>query len=90
MESFGQTDTLADYREDVITQHQICYAISGLLSIWLDCHPEVFLEPTHHPCLQGFLAHLRLRMHGSDVELHVSHRRAQLGIQDFKQDEALA
>ncbi|XP_069861203.1 uncharacterized protein [Dipodomys merriami] len=90
MESFGQTDTLADYREDVITQHQICYAISGLLSTWLDCHPEVFLEPTQHPCLQGLLAHLRLHMHGSDVELHVSHRLAQLGIQDCRQDEALA
>ncbi|XP_069861201.1 uncharacterized protein [Dipodomys merriami] len=90
MESFGQTDTLADYREDVITQHQICYAISGLLSTWLDCHPEVFLEPMQHPCLQGLLAHLRLHMRGSDEELHFSHSLAQLVIQDFRQDEALA
>ncbi|XP_012876755.1 PREDICTED: uncharacterized protein LOC105989338 [Dipodomys ordii] len=84
----GQTDTLANSWEDVIPRNQLCHAITCLLGSWLDLHPEDFLVPAQLPCLQRLLTHLRLHMLDSDIERHVSHVLAQLGIKTHSQGEA--
>ncbi|KAM4877914.1 serine/threonine-protein kinase PAK 1-like [Thomomys bottae] len=90
MGSSGQTDILPHSSEDVIPGNKLYKAISCLLSTWLDYHPQDFLAPSQHACLQRLRAHLRLYMCGSDLERRVSHMLAQLGIREPSQAEAMA
>ncbi|KAM4877795.1 uncharacterized protein RHO17_007175 [Thomomys bottae] len=90
MGSSGQTDILPNSSEDVIPRNKLYKAISCLLSTWLDYHPQDFLAPSQHACLQRLRAHLRLYMCGSDLERRVSHIIAQLGIREPSQTEAAA
>ncbi|KAM4841592.1 uncharacterized protein RHO17_022165 [Thomomys bottae] len=89
MGSSAQTDLLLSSSVDVVSRDELSDAISGLLSTWLDYHPEDFLIPSQHACLQRLRAHLRLHMCGSDPERHVSHILAHLGIREPSQDEAI-
>ncbi|XP_048217416.1 uncharacterized protein LOC125362644 [Perognathus longimembris pacificus] len=86
----GRTAALPHCSQEMIPRDQRCYAISGLINTWLDRRPQDFLEAAQHPCLQRLRAQLRLHMCGSELERHVSHLLAQLGIQESIPGEATA
>ncbi|XP_035890407.1 ral guanine nucleotide dissociation stimulator-like [Phyllostomus discolor] len=65
--------------EDRGPQERQRQAISSILDIWLDQHPEDFFQPPEFLCLMMLLAYLELNFPGSDLE-----HRAQLLLSELQ------